>query len=84
MEMLRISLDADNAWPDLKEADAPAVVQGDVQGVALMENATIQGNPTVWVRLELPDGTVVLGQITAKLFCGAAKTFLAKHPKLLD
>lgn len=83
MEVLRIHMDADNAWPDLKAAPDKATM-AEFQGVALMEQGTVKGNPTVWVRLELPDGTVALGQTTAKLFCSAAKAFLAKHPDLLD
>lgn len=73
---LEIILDGDNCWPDLK---ATGYRQGELRGVAALPRGTESGKPTVTVRVELPDGTVVLAETTLTLFLSAADAFKARH-----
>lgn len=73
------------AWPDLEKKrvihlgnDAKPI------GVALLAGGTESGRPSVALRLDLPDGSVVIAETTARLFCTAARAMLAKHPDLFD
>jgi hypothetical protein len=73
---LEIILDGDNCWPDLK---AKGFTEGELRGVATLPQGTVSGKPTVTVRVELPDGTVVLAETTLSLFLSAADAFKARH-----
>lgn len=69
---LQVILDGDNCWPDLKEK---GFTEGSFEGIALLHNGTVQGNATVTIRVELPDGKTVLAQTTLVLLSNAVKAF---------
>jgi hypothetical protein len=69
---LNIILDGDNCWPELREK---GWIEGKLVAVAALVNGTVEGNPTVTLRIELPDGQTVLAQTTLRLFNGAARAF---------
>lgn len=73
---LDVILDGDNCWPDLKER---GFTEGEFTAVAALPQGTVQGRPTVAVRVELPDGTVVLAETTLALFLTAADAMKARH-----
>lgn len=76
-----VQLNGDNCWPELKEK---GFTEARFAGVALLPGGTKQGRPTVTARFELPDGSVILGETTARLFCTAARMIMAKHPDLFE
>lgn len=81
MTPLTIILDGDKAWPDLApdNPDRPNLIEGRIDSVAALANATANGKPAVALRIELPDGSVVIAQTTLALFATAARGFVARH-----
>jgi hypothetical protein len=78
---LDVQLNGDDCWPDLAQRK---FIEADLTGVALLPAGTVSGMPSVTVRIDMPDGSTVLAQTTARLFCLAARMFMAKHPDLFD
>jgi len=82
---LSVILNGDNAWPDLK--DKPIIHLGSggpMIQVAVLEGGMASGLPSVAIRLDLPDGQVVIAETSARLFCTAAKAIMAKYPDLFE
>ena len=82
---LVINLRGDNAWPDLQ--DKPVIHLGNgappIQ-VAVLEGGLASGRPSVCIRIDLPEGQVVIAETTARLFCLAGRAILAKYPDLFE
>jgi hypothetical protein len=76
MPGLQVIMDGDGCWPDLRER---GFERAEISGVALLENGTVGGNPTITVRCELADGKVVLAETTYALFANAARAFEARR-----
>lgn len=84
MIAMKIILEGDGCWPDL--ADNPNLIEvkdGNME-VALLDKGMASGRPSVAFRIDLPDGKIVFAQTTARLFCMAAKAFMAKYPDLFE
>ena len=86
MPELSIKLEGDKAWPDLR--DNPNVLNGmgndaSIQ-LAVLDHGTTNGRPTVAIRIDLPDGKIVITETTARLFVQVAKIIETKYPGLLD
>jgi hypothetical protein len=82
---MTITLQGDNAWPDLKEK--PFVHLGNEAQpikVAVLDGGMASGRPSVAIRLDLPDGQTVVAETTARLFCTAARAIMGKYPGLFD
>jgi hypothetical protein len=73
---LSIILDGDGCWPDLVGKET---INTTVDAVATLPRGTESGKPTVTVRINLPDGRVVLAETTLGLFLSAADAFKARH-----
>ena len=85
MTALNINLNGDGAWPDLK--DKPVIHLGEGAppiGLVVLDGGMSSGRPSVALRLELPDGQTVIAEMSARLFCSAAHTIMAKYPKLFE
>lgn len=82
---MTIILDGDNAWPDLKDKDIVHLANGakPVQ-VAVLPGGLRSGRPSVALRIDLPDGRVVIAETTARLFVTAARAIMARYPDLFD
>lgn len=72
-------------WPELEPAeiihlanDAPAIQ------VAVLEGGMKSGLPSLALRLDLPDGKIVIAETSARLFCTAARAILARFPNLFE
>lgn len=76
MMRLDIALDGDNAWPDL--AGKP-VIDGRLAGVACLADGMASGNPSVGLRVELPDGQTVIAQTSLRLFLIAGRAIAERH-----
>lgn len=76
MEGLEIKLDGDGAWPDL--IDKP-VLDCRVDGIAALADGTVVGRPSVAIRVNLPDGSVVLAQTTLRLLVAAVDAICARY-----
>jgi hypothetical protein len=78
---MSINLEGDGAWPDLaeKEAAGQVVHVKDTIGVACLPGGMASGNPSIGLRLDLPDGTTVLAETSLALFLTAADAYRAKY-----
>lgn len=72
MPALTIITNGDNCWPELRKK---GFIVGQWTGLARLPNGTVQGNPTVTVRIELPDGQTVLAETTLALLSSAIRAF---------
>lgn len=70
---LRIILDGDGAFEDLSSKRAEGKVRYSNRiTVAYLSGGMASGKPSVFIRIDLEDGTVVLGETSFALFQGAA------------
>ena len=79
---LVIKMDGDNAWPDLRGKTIHHVKEK--LEVAVLDKGMTSGRPSVAIRLDLEDGSSVIAETSARLFCAAAKALMAKYPDLFD
>ena len=68
---LKLILDGDAAWPDLQNKTIHHVKTG-IQ-IAGLEHGTVRGQPSVAIRLDLPDGSTVIAETSLRLFSQAAR-----------
>ncbi len=73
---LDLQLDGDNCWPELKEK---GFITAELSGIAGLPNGTVEGRPSVTVRIELPDGQTVLAETTLRLFLRAAEALAVRY-----
>lgn len=84
MAELQILLEGDGAWPDLMEKrargtlvhlgnDAPPIQ------IAALAGGMSSGKPSVMIRLDLPDGTSVLAEMSLRLFLAAATALAGRY-----
>jgi len=85
MPTLTIIPNGDGCWPDLIERgfihlgnDAEPIQ------VAMLDHGMASGKPSVTIRVDLPDGRIVLAETSARLFVTAARAIWAKYPDLFE
>lgn len=76
MPSLKIHLSGDGAWPDMAGKE---IIQVEDLEVAALEAGMTSGQPSVAVRLDLPDGRVVFAQTSMRLFLQAADAFRTRY-----
>lgn len=76
MAMLKVILDGDGCWPDLpgKEVIHLGNLSMPIQ-IATLPGGLSSGKTSVSIRIDLPDGKVVIAETTLALFLSAAETF---------
>lgn len=80
--MIPMTINFDGKWDDLKDeaihyADTPLKV-------IVLDKGMASGRPSVAFRIDLPDGTSVIAETSARLFCTAANAVTAKYPDLFE
>lgn len=85
MIQMTVILAGDNAWPDLKDKEIVHLANNapPIQ-VAALPGGMASGRPSVALRLDLPDGRVVIAETTARLFVSAGRAIAARYPDLFD
>ena len=80
MTMLKVIPDGDGCWPDLvkKEVIHLGCLSDPIQ-IAALPGGMSSGKTSVSIRLDLPDGKVVIAQTTLALFLRAADTLKAHY-----
>jgi hypothetical protein len=73
---LSITLDGDDAWPELRDE---AFGAGMATHVAVLPNGTSGGKPAVAIRGRLDDGSEVVLQTTWNLLYSAARAIEARY-----
>ncbi len=80
---MRLELKGDGCWPDLEgKIDTPQVIHlgNDAPpiGVSALEGGLQSGGVSVCLRIDLPDGRIVLAETSLKLFLLAADALRAR------
>lgn len=78
---ITIKLEGDNAWPDLRDQRERIIHIGNGSHieVAALAGGTTSGRPSVMLRIDLPDGRVVLAETSMRNFLMAAQAFAARY-----
>lgn len=84
MPMLNIILQGDGCWPDLESKGDGAIISVDSFAVALMPGGMASGKASVSIRIDLPDGRIIIAQTSQALFDGAARAFRARLEALAE
>jgi hypothetical protein len=72
-------------WPDLENVIDLMGSNAPAWQIAVLENGTNEGRPTIALRLDLPDGSgSLVTETTARLFCTAARAIMARYPDLFE
>mgnify|MGYP001569726087 CR=1 FL=1 len=85
MPVIKVNTEGDNAWVDLRdrfESGDPTLIQamgdGTVWELILLKGGMQSGKPSVGLRLDLPDGRVVVAETSWQAFLAAAGVLQAK------
>lgn len=82
MPALRILVDGDGVWSDLPYIAGQAGPKwqrtSDIE-ICALAGGMRSGDPSVTIRINLPDGTVALGETSLALLLTAADAFKARH-----
>lgn len=70
---LEVFTHGDECWLDLKEK---GFITGQFVGIARLPGGTVSGRSSVTVRIELPDGRIVLAETTLRLLKNAVAAFM--------
>lgn len=87
MNILKVILEGDGCWPELIEKFKKDKViwlkDGNVSIAALSKGMT-SGKPSISIRIDLPDGKIVVAETSMRLFLSAAEAFKAKYKGELE
>jgi hypothetical protein len=78
MPALKVILEGDGCWPDVAPIVADPSKTGFVTEAAYLAGGMTSGAPSVMLRCEMKDGTVILAETSAKLFITAAAAVKGK------
>lgn len=89
MPTVEIFLDENVAWPDLKTMDATkhkdnVIHYTETLEILVLDNGMKSGRPSVMLRINLPDGKIVLAETSARGLCWAAAVIKSKYPDILE
>jgi hypothetical protein len=76
MPHTKIHLDGDGCWPDLLgKVGTETVIETEWESISCLPNGMSSGKPSVMLRLNLPDGRVVLSQTSLQMLLTIADAF---------
>lgn len=78
MPAINIILDGDNAWDDLQGKEI-IHLQDVVWEMAALPGGMSSGKPSVALRLDLPDGKVLVAETSLLALLSAVNAFVARH-----
>lgn len=81
MPALDLVLNGDNAWPDLyaKHATGKVINITDVIGIAVLPGGMQSGKESIAIRIDLPDGRVVIAETSWAAFAAATQAIAARY-----
>jgi hypothetical protein len=84
MPGLRIILEGDGCWPDLADwarphQESPRLQRTEDIEIACLVRGMQSGSPSVALRVNCPDGSVVLAETSLALLLTAADAFKARY-----
>jgi hypothetical protein len=86
MPALIITLDGEGSFPEPKRHQRFLHIGdgGQPIRVAVLDKGMRSGRPSVAIRLETHDGTVIIAETSARLFAQAGRLIAAKYPDLFE
>lgn len=72
-----INLEGDNAWPDLRDRDG-LIHLTDPWKIALFKGGMTSGKSSIALRLDLPDGRVVVTETSVEILRGIWRAVAAR------
>lgn len=85
MPGINLQLDGDNCWPELRgKIGTDAVIEANDLAIAFLPHGMTSGEPSLTLRIDLPDGRVVLTQTSLQIFTSAVRAFEARRAYLND
>lgn len=72
----------ETAWDDVNHPDK--IVQSNALQLAVVDKGMGSGQPSVALRVDLPDGKILITETSARLFCTAARAIMARYPNLFE
>lgn len=86
MPTINVNLDGEGVWPDMEQLinDGKLIIIPDEAAIdiAVLDDGTVSGEPSMAFRFHLPDGKVVFAQTTLRLYLLTASVIQAKYPDL--
>lgn len=80
---MTVILEGDGAFQDLQGREVVHLANGAPPiAVAVLDGGMASGRPSVALRIDLPDGRVVVAETSARLFVTAARAISARYPDL--
>lgn len=83
MNSIALNLNGDGSWPDLKDKTIHHIKNSQI-GVSMLAGGMKSGLPSVSIRIDLPDGTVVVAETSARLLINASDLIKSKFPELTN
>ena len=77
--MIKLKLDGDGVWPDLRDYDRGLVFHPNEAEMATLEHGMESGAPSITMRFNLPNGDVVLWETSLRLMLTTMDTIVARH-----
>lgn len=86
MNMIKVNLEGDGCWKDLKSKinteDVVWMRDGVIQ-IAALSKGMRSGKPSLSIRFDLPDGKIVISETSMQLFLNAAELLRQRYQKEL-
>ena len=80
MPAIRVILGGENVWPDLRGQKSRVIHLPDTPWqLATLEKGMVSGAPSAALRLDLPDGRVVIAETSIMALLAALKVIEAKY-----
>jgi hypothetical protein len=84
MPSLDVILDGDGCWPDARGERLLDLTNAGPIGMALLPGGMMSGKPSVTIRIDMPDGKILLTQTSLALLETAVRAFQARLNFLAD
>lgn len=79
MASLQIHIEGDGCWKDLEAKRDQIIHVTDGMEIAALSGGMESGRPSISLRIDLPDGRVVIAELSMRLFLTAARAFAARY-----
>ncbi len=74
-----LKLDGDGAWPDLIDRGVIHLGNGTTIGMCVLPGGMTSGRHSVSLRLDLPDGGVVVAEASWRVLAAAVRAIAARY-----
>ena len=83
MNVLSVVLDADDAWKDLRERESDIIhLKSPKISIGRLQGGMASGQSSVAIRIDLPNGKVVIAELSISNFLNCARFFNGAEEKL--